>query len=612
MIQLLPRPELNLGAIACSPEETIERMGDLVATFNTLMGTKLTLEDTPLGGATDCKTFIRVPFYDREAYLICEHEISHSFAGTDLALTEVFREQAVERLLTRANIPITSPDAAPYRLKLNGLVHHLWNVLEDWRCCSVWGEVYFGGASLLQERWKLIAEYEMPNAAETDLAAYLGRLAAGTDTPTAPAEFQRCAPHMKAARAQVELVDNKACLAITARLIDAIADELLLSYPPDPTQPQTPHTQAISKLQALASALPPPPQTPTPPPPQPEPGKLGSKDLHPDPAQSKKTRKVPAKTMGELRKLMTASDKDGDAQKKSSLQKLLDDGTQKMNHRISAAKATLGAQTRSDQGQKEDLLLNAGRDCGIPTSHVTPIGKLPKPSKRAGGLRGYLEQVRLEQEWVSAPVGNTIYIPAVIQAKISKKLGSSQLFQRAEEVVGLQLLLLVDVSGSMRGHGLDMLERAIADVEYTCKDLPVDLHLWAFSSELYIFNKIGSPRDAPGVTMMLTSMVQALDVAVEWSRSGNVDRGVILITDGLPTSCRHRKSSGSPNDDLQTVMRELRQEGVVLSVLAIGSRTEQYDSVFGEKKYGLITGLADIPKALGDAARLIVEAHLKK
>ena len=102
---------------------------------------------------------------------------------------------------------------------------------------------------------------------------------------------------MKAARAQVELVDNKACLAITARLIDAIADELLLSYPPDPTQPQTPHTQALSKLQALASALPPPPQTPTPPPPQPEPGKLGSKDLHPDPAQSKKTRKVPAKTM---------------------------------------------------------------------------------------------------------------------------------------------------------------------------------------------------------------------------------------------------------------------------------------------------------------------------
>jgi|SaaInlStandDraft_7_1057024.scaffolds.fasta_scaffold00311_8 hypothetical protein len=612
MSQPTPRPPLNMGAMGGTRDEIVERMDDLVATFNVLMGTELDLVDDPSGGATDCKTVIRVPFDDPEAYLICEHELSHPFAETDLELTEMFREKAVERLLTRAGIPITSPDAIPYKKKLAMLVHHLWNVLEDWRCCSVWGEVYYGGATLLRQRWESVAQYDMAKDSEEDLAAYLGRLAAGFDTPTAPPEFRKCAPHMISARAQVELVDNKACLAITARLVDDIADELLGFYPPDPKK-NSPQSQAQAKLHALAQTL----SVGTPPSAQnSDPGKLGAKDLQPDPTKGTKgsKRRVSAKAMGQMRKLMTASNKDGDpaANKKSSLQSLLDDGTEKMQQRISAAKSKLGQQTKSQKNQQEEVLVNAGRVCGIDTKYVSPVVSLPKPSRKAGGMRRYLEQIHLEQTSIPAFTGTKIHVPTFVQARLSGNLSSYPVFQRTEESGGLQLLILADVSGSMVGHGLDMLEQALADVEFSCKALPVDLHLWAFSSSLYLFKKFGSPRNAPGLQMQYTSMVQALDVAVEWSKAGKTDRGVILITDGLPTSCRHRKSSGNPSKDLQDVMKELRGDKVILSVLAIGSRTDQYDSVFGEKKYGLVKSLADVPGALADATRIIVEVHLKK
>ena len=85
----MTRPPLNLGAMAASSvEENVERMQNLVETFNKMLGTEVALQDDPNGGSTDCKTFVRVPFADPEAYLICEHELSHLFGETDLDLTK--------------------------------------------------------------------------------------------------------------------------------------------------------------------------------------------------------------------------------------------------------------------------------------------------------------------------------------------------------------------------------------------------------------------------------------------------------------------------------------------------------------------------------------------
>jgi hypothetical protein len=599
------RPTLNLGAMAASSvEENIERMEALVATFNVMMGTELELVNDPNGGSTDCKTQIRVPFHDPEAYITCEHEISHPFAGTDLELTEEFRKKAVERLLTRARIPVTSPDAIPYKRKLDGIVHLLWNVLEDWRCCSVWGEIYYGGASILQQRWKDIAKYAKEEDAKKDLVSYLMRAAAGYDTDGAPPEFKACLPHMQKARNQVELVDNKACLAITARLVDDIADELLKHYPDPPKNPNNKQQQAQAKLNALANSVAPPDQSTQ----DGEEGGLGKKDLTPTPGQEKK--RVSAKTMKEIRKLMTAKDEE-DQDGNNPFKQLCSAGAEKMQERISAAKAELGKQRKSEENQEKSQMTSVSDDCGIKSKHVTPAHPLPRPSKKAAKVRRYLEQVRMEKETISVRAGSKINMQRLIQARASGNLSSTPVFQKTHETGGLQLMLLADVSGSMCGMGLDILDQAISDVEFSCRGLKVDINLWAFSSELYFFSKLGSTKNVPGMQMMYTSMVQALDTAAQWTKKGKGDRAIILMTDGLPTSCRAKKSSGNAVEDLKQVMKETRAEGVVLSVLAIGQSKDYYENVFGKRGFGHIQGLRDLPDALGDAARVIIEAHLQ-
>ena len=610
------RTPLDLGAMGGTPGELLERMQILTATFSKMMGKDFDLVNAP-SGSTDCATFFRVPLQDPEAYLILEHEISHPFGGTDLELTEAFRAKAVERLLKKASIPKTHPDAIPYTAKLEGLVHHLWNVLEDWRCCSVWGELYAGGADLLRQRWHDIAANDMEDQAEKDLISYLGRIAAGVETPGAPDEFKACAKHMKIARSRVELVDNKACIALTSRLVDDIADELLKQFPPDPQQNSTRQQQQQMKLDLLNKAISNMGDS----------GKghgdnednpLGGKDLQPenDPTGRKRKKKVSAKKLLEIQKLMTAKDddsktgKDG-SKEDSSLEKLLKSGTEKMFSRIQVAKKELGKAKKSRKRGQEDILLSAAKVSGIRGSMVTPSQRLPSPTPRAARMRRHLENVKMKKEMRRAWTGQDLDIESVINAKISNSFSTTKLFKETRKYGGMDLLVLMDVSGSMAGWGMDLLDQAVANIDFACKGVNVRLQLWGFSSELFFFSKVGSPKNVPGLTMGMTSMVQALDAAWEWAKTAKTDRAVLMITDGFPTSCRGRRSTGNAVEDLHAVLREMRVDGIVVSILGIGSQnSDYYDNAFGVGRYGLVATVPDLPKALEESARVMIESHM--
>lgn len=608
----MTRPKLDLGSMGGSPEELRDAMQSLTDTFSKMLGKDFDLVNAP-SGSTDCETFFRVPLDDPEAYIILEHEISHPFAGTNLALTEVFREKTVEKLLRRAGINKKNPAGAPYRQKLAGIIHHLWNVLEDWRCCSVWGELYPGGAALLKQRWKDIAEYEMQEQAEKDIVSYLGRVAAGVDTPTAPPEFQACAKHMIKARSRVELVDNKACLALTRKLIDDIADELLKQFPPQ--QPQTFRQSSLNKLSLLNQAITGSAQ-----------GKaagdnednpLGGKDLSQAVnSQGKPLKKVTAAMTLEIDELVSISDTDGEADEDgnmgpSSLQKMLDQGTDAMFQVIQAAKKELGAAKKGSKQGEEEALLSAAKMTGIKGVVVTPSQKLPKYSRGAARMRRYLEQVKMRKERKRAVEGEELDIEAYIEAYASGNLNEAKLFKKVKKYGGMDLLLLIDVSGSMYGAGLDLVEQAMANIDFACHGIKVTLHVWAFSSDLFFFKKIGSPKNVPNMNMAMTNMVQALDAAWEWAKHRKKDRAVLMITDGFPTSCRGRRSSGNPVEDLHTVLRDMRLDEIVVSILAIGdSQTDYYDTAFGKRRYGLVKNLGDLSGALEDSARVMIESHI--
>jgi Mg-chelatase subunit ChlD len=637
------RPPLELGPMSGDAEYITERSENLVSTFSSLLEKDFKLEDFPVG-CTDCKTFIRAPMSDQEGYLVVEHELSHNVFGTDLTLTETFREKAVERLLTRAKIPKTSPDALPYATKLDDLTHHLWNMLEDHRCCWLWSQLYSGGGSLLQQRWKDIAEYEMEETAKTDFLTYLTRRSSGIETPDAPDIFKRCAPHIVKARNLVEGVDAEACLAITARLIDDIADELLDSYPPDKQAEARAKLNAISKVmnpgggqqkqqqqggggqqkqpqqQGQQQQAPQPQQPQAQQKPENKKGQgdvagnpLGGKDLvHPPGKQPKPT----AGQMKRVLQVLTSSqnDPDEDLDGHTSFSYLIQKGSEKMEERLEEARAAMAMPKKSLEEESEELLTDACAGVGAKGIFVDPTKNLPNPTATAAKLRHQLERVRMKKRLKLHEEGDDLDVEAFVEAKLNDEMQDARFFRKEKKESGMELLILIDVSGSMLGQGLQILEVALADIVFTCRNLRVNVHLWGFSDMVFFFKKIGSPIGVRGVVHRCTSMVQALDVAYEWAKKSKSTRTIILVTDGMPTSLRGRKSSGDVLQDLHNVLDEMRKDGIVLSVLAIDlwNMGAQYDKAFGAKKYGVLKTFADLGKALPEMAKVLVEAHLRR
>lgn len=603
----LPRPLLNLGAMAAaSVPENVERMTKLVDIFNKMLQKELALQDDPAGGSTDCATFVRVPFQDPEAYLVCEHELSHTFAETDLVMTKTALDSIVEKLLTRARIATTEPRARAYKPVLYDIAFSLWNILEDWRCLSVWGELYFGGAHLLRQRWESIAKHSDEALAEVNFFLFMMRAAANTSTPGASPEYQVCATHIRNAVTRVELVDNIACLAITAKLIDDIADELLKQFPPpqmNPLNNQQTSQQKLDALKELGKGGKPPAAVPS------ANQGAGQLDVVDTSALRGKPSKASASTMRKIRRLTTASTTDTDADGKTSFDKLCIDGATAMAERIELAKAALGLLRENDAEKEKRKISQLSADTGIEIITVTPIDPLVSPSRRSGQARKYLEMIKMEVQNSFAQRGTRINVQRAIQGRLSNNHALPK-FIKTEESGGLHLLLLCDVSGSMSGSGINMVQQAVADAAHVCTNFPITLDVWAFSHQLYIFTRLGGII-APGVWMTSTSTVQAVDAAAQWLRGERGSRAMILMTDGEPTSLRKTRSTGTPKGDLSALFKELQEDRVVVATLGIGGDKESFREMLRGTRFGHASRLKEVPDALTEAIRGIVEAHLR-
>lgn len=600
-----PRPPLDLGPMTGEPEYIKSRSESLVNTFSSMLGKDFQLIDYPQG-CTDCETFIRAPLSDPEGYLVVEHELSHNLFGTDLTLTEAFRVKAVERLLKRAKIISTHPDATPYKAKLDGLLHHLWNILEDHRVRWLWGLLYPGGGDLLRQRWEDICKYDYQDEhAEQDLLTYMTRIASGVETPNAPDEFKACGKAMSRAKNLVEGVDAESCLAITARLIDDIADELLDKYPPNKTE------EAKQKLKALMKSMTRPAGSKNPE--ESDDNPMGGRDILPPPKKKRPT----AGQMKRIQQVLTAKldDSREDMDGMSSFAALMQGGAEKMEVRLEEARQALSTPKLTKDEENEEILNMACRVTGSQGRFVTPTRKLPRPSRAGSQMKHNLNQVRMRKIRKLREEGDEIDIEAYIDAKMNHEEMEAPYFVDQSSESGFDLLIVGDVSGSMLGTGMNLLEQAIADTAYACgPPLKVHLALWTYSDIVFFFKKLGSPKAASGQAHGMTNMVQALDVAYEWAKKSKGTRAIIHMTDGLPTSLRGRNSTGNALEDLRAVIEEMRQDGIIMSTLALGPEHHRthYDQAFGKGKYALLSTLKGLMDALPQAARQLVEAHIKK
>lgn len=657
---MLPsRPPLNLGSMTGDRDYIRARSLSLVSTFSTLLGKNLRLVDGPVG-MTDTESFIQVPLSDPEGYLVTEHELSHCLFGTDLGLTDAFRDRVVERLLRRAGIPRSHPDAAPYKSKLDKMVHHLWNIIEDHRCRWLWEQLYPGGGELLKQRWEDICKYEAdPGKMEKDLVSHLSSIAAGVPNPLGPPEFQACNPYMEQAVRLVEGVDAAACLGIVGRMIDNIADELLDQYKPDLPQPQQqpssgtggqaqqsggqqPQTskggdkktqkktqtqkkenqgrrkpgdgkkkeeQAKQKLETLIGAISDKANN------QPDKNDaIGSDSVCYNPAVPKAKQRPTAQQVKAANRILTARDNDEnpDYEGMSSFDALIHKGASKMQQRLDEARKAMAEPKMTKSEEARTTLLGASKVAGIEGFFVTPQRDPRPPTELSHKVRKHLERVRMKRRSRMVEDGDEIDIPAYLGAKFNRELDGSKLFWETKQESGMELLLLIDVSGSMLGFGLDLMDLAISDVYHACKPLKVKLHLWGYSHYLYFFEKVGSPREVPGVSYGATHTVQALEVAAQWAKKSTSRRAIILITDGYPTTTRTHNSTGDIIGDLHNVLDEMRRDRITLSILAIGSNEKMYDRAFRKGKYSLLPNVGTLATALPNMAKVLVEANMQR
>ena len=676
----LPYPQLNLGPLSGTPEEVFEKSLTLVQIFSKLCNVdELELRHASFGH-TDCSSFVAANFADPEAYLTIEHELSHVFFDSDLQLAEEFRKILVEDLMLKAGFKLTAPEMKPYKQTLEQFIHHTWNCLEDHRVRSLWEEIYPGGGYFLEMRWKNIAEYHFEESAKTDLLSYIARTAAiGKDTDGAPEVFKQCKVHIDAARAVVDKTDKKTCLAITKQLIDNISN-VLLDWAKKNNQPvnQNPNTNNSYEEDLLNHAK----QTGMVPPhasdmgntPQtkqdalgkiiqmsgackategegagdPTHNPMGGKDIIKGDGRAKRISASDIRHIKRISKMATLAAK-GDNKAQKEMNKLIDKGTKDMKRKITLAKAELMRGVGTDQDPEEaDKIeyLNAAKAAGIDAVVVENPKPLPKPSTGASRVKNELEKIKMMTKTRLYEEGDDIDIEAFITAKINGELQDAKLFTDTTKESGLELLILTDCSGSMYGNGITMVDQAMADILHATKNLKVKCHLWAFSNSLYLFTKPASVQDVGGGG---TDLIPALDTALEWARQSK-NRGVIMLTDGYPTSCRNRNSTGNPRRDMYNVINEAGKEGIVLSILCINENVEEwmacscgnshgwlsptnpqytchscgnviqyenktedrYDEWFGKGNYSVVKDKKEIAKKLPLCARALVLNHLKK
>lgn len=607
------RPSLSLGPLTGEPEYITNICRKLVDTFSAMCKKELTLINSEFG-CTDCETFIKSPIESEEGYLVTEHEVSHVLFGTNLLLAGFFFEKMTETMLQRAGIRSKSVEASPYKDKLGEIIHGIWNILEDHRVCSLWTSLYPGGGEYLREYWNILAEYELEDKADSNIMVYLCRKAAGFETDSAPAHYKAAGKVILKYAKLVEMTDAPSTLALTGRCIDEMCDEILKSYPPEKSKSIKINKvgkagQNYKKIVILCKEY--------------KSGDSkeqtnfqGSHDI-----DSPENGKAPSgKEKRMVNRILRASGArvDGGAtggesgMKNSDLDRLLKEGKERMKQQIDTAKRLIFQNNKKDKDT--DVPQDCAKLCGIPSFVVKPGGKLPKPTNAASALRAELYKLKMNKKLKMSTEGDELDVEALIEAQLNgDDLSEAKIFREYKYTFGLDILLLLDMSGSMSGRGVDMLEAATADIVESIADIPeISLKMWGYSNDLYIYDGIGSPK---GVPMWGTNMVQALDSAAEWAMRDKRQRAIIHVTDGAPGSCRYRRSTGSPNGDVAQISKELQSKNIFLSTLVIsywnGSGTTDYfNNIFGKNKCAVLSSYDEMRHELPKLAKIIVESHL--
>lgn len=655
---------VDLGVLGGDKEYVTQRVHDLLDTFNNILKfvltrtrttfdqqgnrvkkseyTPLTLRYTPRGmsGHTDCKTFISVPVDEYDGLLVAEHELSHILFKSDLGMLQGFQLYVIQKIFTRAGIPMASSEAALYKPGLEQCFFQCWNLLEDLRVRNHWSKIYEGSGHLLLERWKRIAASPAYDVAKDNIIAYVARTALGIDTPDCNPVFKKFDEHIKQAADTAIHTNSKGCIAITARLFQKIAEVIMQDIRDNPQGEGNGGGQGGTNLWkktivVLSSKSRPVNVS----------GMPGADDIRSNNSspygqqfrgRSGRGREIKRVDTNSTWTEISAMKKmvDRHAKQKSNLppnvptdfERLLEEGEQEMEDLVdNCIDAMIEEQQQrlADAVEEEETdykkLVNFEGAVGIKCVDVdsSQSKPLPKHSTSAEAVRYELQKIKSQMKHRLAEEGDDLIVEEHIDAKLNRELPDADIFEETIVESGFDVLLLVDVSGSMSGTGMEVVNQTVADIQYAIENTKTTLKVWGFSTQVYILDKAASLQN-PNVWMGGTAMIRSLDMAYEWAKLNKSKRAILLVTDGWPSYCRARRSTGDAQKDLENVMKELEMDGIPISTVAVGgwgtyeSNIKMYDKIFGKGKYGYVDSVHTAGPAIVRSAQALVSAFLKR
>jgi uncharacterized protein YegL len=490
-------------------------------------------------------THIQAPFKHPSFYCLVEHELSHVLFQSDLDGKRRFADEFPEHL---------QPLAAK-----------LYNLLEDERVLSLWGELYPGSHAELRAL-ALRTMVRHRSRAHGDLVTFalcvyarVPKLPKGPLTPFAPL--------VERALEEVRFGSPASTLIAARRLL---AD---LSLAWDFGHLPTPDTEATARADNTAAHQ-------------------RLEDLEMPHTAADTPSEATARALAAAASVV--------GQDEAAVVAALEHSRQEARTWLEEVRRRL---EHSRQRTEDGWMLRDVHD------HVVlkdvPANDLPKPPQlppedalASARLSQLLRRVRARRTQKLADCGLALDLEAALQRQVAGVAGP--VFREEVTGRGLHALLLVDRSSSMAGEPTEQVERAARMLRLALTQPGISLETWGFRSrgKAAFLERVPAGSDlvtCPALPLHgQTPLHIALGAAANHLRERAEVSHLFVLTDGKPlfTPTRLRTGTDTLQAQVRDTVRRARRSGVVVSCLVIGEYLSDEDAfeMFGPRRHWARTG----------------------
>ena len=495
---------------------------------------------------------IQVPFRHPSFYCLLEHELAHVVFRSNAELKARVDEEA-RHLATAAGL-------AHEAVALGRVAAKLYNLLEDERVNSLWGELYPGSLAELQSLARRVMSRHRKRA-HADVVTYALCVSARLSAiPAGPFDFLR--PSLERCLALVQLGAPQSALLLTRELVHQLLEWRTagtLQWPTGEELDASESTVAHRRLEDLSTSG------------KPHAGQAAETRCAVDAAAG-----IPPGHGEALHAALALSREEAKAQLETLREEL----------------------QRTRRCTRDDWMARSGHHPlvieDVDASALPPPRPLPlEDAATVSHLSRLLRRARGRRTHLLSDGGLEVDVEAAVQRRLSRS--ADAVFRAEVTGRGFRALLLVDRSNSMQGERTAQVEHAARVLRRALSQPGISLETWCFRSRRHTALVQRLPPDADLQTCAAlpvegqTPLHLALAAAANRLRQSADTGHLFVLTDGRPCFIPGQLRARSVS--LQDVVREetlrARRHGVGVSCLVVGDELadEEVLHMFGPRRH---------------------------